>query len=179
MKKNQLLHILVISAFMPIGGFAQPNEQAGDAGSKTASTNADAYPEPLTVNNISDKDRRDVNKVSEALANTFLNAFQKKEYTQEEITRSTQMLTTLTCIQYNRMRQIESSNPTVPVWEVKASWVGPEDKESSDLMEVQASTRDLAAGYAMCLMWNMKHVPLDRFTGFHVEPVENKLKKED
>ena len=64
------------------------------------------YLPPVTVENISDKDKRNPSKVSEALANTFLNALQQKKYTQESIAKSIQMQTTLTCIQYNKMQQV-------------------------------------------------------------------------
>ena len=141
--------------------------------------NSNSYPAPLTVENISESEKKDPNKVVEALGNTFIEAFQAKEYSQEEIMRSTQVLTSLTCIQYNLMQKIEASKLGVPKWEVKSNWRDPKEGGQTSLMEVSASTRDLAAGYAMCHLWNSKHIPLDRFTGFKVELVSKKTDTKD
>lgn len=138
-----------------------------------------SYPPPLTVENISESQKKDPKKVVEALGNTFIEAFQAKDYSQDENTRSTQMLTSLTCIQYNQMRQIEANKPEAPKWEIKSDWVDPKGGSQANITQLKASTRDLAAGYAMCQLWNTKHIPLDRFTGFNVEPIINESESKE
>ena len=128
-----------------------------------------AYPAPLTVENISESDKKDSRKVVEALGNSFIDAFKAKEFSQEDIMRSDKMLTTLTCIKYNHMRQLESIKPDIPEWEIKSNWMDPNGENQESISIITATTRDLAAGYAMCELWGTKHIPLDRFTGFNVE----------
>jgi hypothetical protein len=138
-----------------------------------------SYPPPLTVENISESQKNDPKKVVEALGNTFIEAFQAKEYSQEEIIRSNQMLTLLTCIQYNQMHQVEANKPEAIKWNVKSDWVDPKGGSQASITQVKASTRDLAAGYAMCQLWNTKHIPLDRFTGFNVDPIIDESKSKE
>jgi hypothetical protein len=139
----------------------------------------ESYSPLLTVENISESQKSDPKKVVEALGNTFIEAFQAKDYSQEKIVRSNQMLTSLICIQYNQMRQVEANKLETPKWEVKSDWVDPKGGSQASIMQLKASTRDLAAGYAMCQLWNTKHIPLDRFTGFNVDPIidESKIKE--
>ena len=140
--------------------------------STTAATNKysdlSAYPAPLTVDNISEKDKRNPGKVSQALANTFLEVLTSKEYSKEEISHSAQMLTELTCFKYNRKLKIEQGKPTIKQWVVSTVWKNAEEQNEKDDISIAASTRELAAGYAMCQIWQHKHVPIDRFTSFNV-----------
>jgi len=98
---------------------------------------------------------------------------------QEEALRFTQSLTLYTCIQYNQMHQIEANRSNVPNWKVKSEWVDPTGDTQIDILEVSSGTRFLAAGYAMCQLWDSKHIRVDRFSGFSVELVINKLDNKD
>ncbi|MFA0809425.1 hypothetical protein [Microbulbifer epialgicus] len=175
MKFHQLLLFFTFCSLLSVS-LASYSQQGANQDSR-------AYPKPLTLENISEKDKKNPAKVPETLANTFLSeligGYQKKEYTKEEISQAVQLLTNLTCIQYSRLRQIEKDNPATPMWKVKAVWFGPYGHTAEDFLQLKASTKDLATGYAMCSIWNMKDVPLDRFSGFHVELVNDNAASEE
>lgn len=129
------------------------------------------YPSPVTLETLSENEKNDPSKVGEALANTFLHIMEMKTYSDEDLQRSNRVLTMMTCIQFNRKEQLDSSDPNNSIWSVTAEWLSPEEIKKSEVLEVTAINRDLASGYALCSLWESKHIPINRFTGFSVDRI--------
>lgn len=161
---------IAVSMLFALGVGAQPNGSAPDEHSGNSPAD---YPAPVTLETLTESDKKDPEKVGEALANTFLQMMETKKYSDEDIERSSRVLTMMTCMQFNRKQQIDARDPSSSKWKVKAEWLGADDSPLSEILVVDAINRDLAAGYALCSLWNSKHIPVNRFTGFIAEKLTN------
>ncbi|WP_045861742.1 hypothetical protein [Teredinibacter purpureus] len=160
MNKTVLIFVMSISCLV-VPAYAEEHK---DSDSK--------YPAPVTLETLSENEKKDPSKVGEALANTFLQMMEVKTYSDEDLQRSSRVLTMMTCIQFNRKEQLDSNDPNNSIWRVTAEWLSPDEIKKHEVLEITAINRDLASGYALCSLWESKHIPINRFTGFSVDRIQ-------
>jgi len=125
----------------------------------------DKYRAPVTFDTI--QDSNDPHQVAEALLNTIKQGLQSKEIADKKIHESKRIFTSLTCLQYASLKHRDGQSAQSQ-WRVVANWYSPKGISKAENITIKASTRDLAASFAMCDMWEKHHIPIDRFSGFNV-----------